>query len=275
MLLVILFLVGAGLLAYPAISNYLSSRQQSKVIDGYKNQISKMTSEELSQALKDAQEYNQTLIGNVVLKDPFDFEAVQEQNQAYNQLINLNNDSMMGYLNIPSVNVYIAIYHGTDAEILQKGAGHLLNSSLPVGGQGTHAVISAHSGLPTAKYFTDLNQLKKGDLFYLEVLDQTLTYEINQIKVVNPQDIKDLYIDIQQDYVTLVTCTPYGINSHRLLVRGVRTADNSTQENKSPAVIQSQGNYWWLDKYIFLIPFVILAIIKVWVIYKRRVRDSV
>ena len=204
------------------VSDWYISHHQGQVVDNYDKKAAEMSQKEINDALEKAREYNRELLGNVVLTDPFDPDAVKKQNEDYDNLLNIAGDGVMGSVEIPSIDVYLPIYHGTDSTSLEKGAGHLENSSLPVGGKGTHSIISAHTGLPSAKMFDNLTEVKAGDVFYIHVLNRTLAYEVDQIKVVLPENVSDLLIDKNKDYVTLVTCTPYGINSHRLLVRGTR-----------------------------------------------------
>jgi len=217
-----MFIVGIGIMTYPAISNYLSECTQGEIIDTYKDDVEQIADEDKRAIKEKAMEYNRALLGTVVLTDPFDEDEKQRQDQEYLEILNIREDGMMGYVEIPSIDVYLPIYHGTKAKALDKGVGHLSSTSLPVGGIGTHTVLSAHRGIPSARLFTDLPELELGEVFYLKVLGETLAYETNQIKVVEPQNTQDLLIDIDKDYVTLLTCTPYGVNSHRLLVRGSR-----------------------------------------------------
>ena len=218
----LLFLTGVGLVLYPVVSDWYIGRHQASVVASYDEEAARLSQEQIEIELARAHAYNESLLGNVVLTDPFDAEGLAEQNTEYDDLLNINGDSVMGSIDIPRVDIYLPIYHTTDAEVLAKGAGHLKNSSLPVGGTGTHAIISGHTALPSAELFNNLSDVEKGDVFYIHVLNETLAYEVDQIKVVLPDNIEDLLINRNEDYVTLVTCTPYGINSHRLLVRGRR-----------------------------------------------------
>lgn len=218
----LLFLTGVGLVLYPVVSDWYIGRHQASVVASYDEEAARLSQEQIETELARAHAYNDSLLGNVVLTDPFDAEGLAEQNTEYDDLLNINGDGVMGSIDIPRVDIYLPIYHTTDAEVLAKGAGHLKNSSLPVGGTGTHAIISGHTALPSAELFNNLSDVEKGDVFYIHVLNETLAYEVDQIKVVLPDNIEDLFIDRDEDYVTLVTCTPYGINSHRLLVRGRR-----------------------------------------------------
>ena len=221
--IVLILAAGVGMLSYPAISNLFHEMNQSNAISGYKESLEDLSKDKIRAMKEDAKEYNDKLIGTVVLTDPFDPQALNKLNSDYWNLLNPAQDGVMGYIDIPKIKVHQVVYHGTGEEELRKGVGHLENSSLPIGGNGTHSIISGHTGLPTAKIFTDLEEIKEGDLFYLHVLDEILAYKVDKIKVVEPSDTGDFVIDMKKDYVTLVTCTPYGVNSHRLLIRGERT----------------------------------------------------
>lgn len=242
-IIVLLFLGGAGMVLYPVVSSWYMNLHQGQVVADYDEEAAKLSQEQIEEELEKARKYNESLLGNVVLTDPFDAEALDEQNTDYEDLLNIGGDGVMGSIEIPSQDIYLPIYHGTSSESLEKGAGHLQNSSLPVGGKGTHAVISGHTALPTAEMFNNLSEVKEGDVFYIHVLGQTLAYEVNQIKIVLPEDISDLLIDKNEDYVTLVTCTPYGINSHRLLVRGTRIPYEEAQQKVSEQ--QKKWNPMW------------------------------
>lgn len=223
-LTVIIFILGIGLLAYPVVSNLAYEKEQKELTDYYDNLVTEtMPEEERSAEWQACWDYNAGLLqGGVLLTDPFDESQLDPTAMPYAGLLNPEGDGAMGYLTIPAIDVNLVIYHGVEEETLQKGVGHLQGSSLPVGGTGSHCVLSAHTGLNNKKLFTDLDQLVEGDVFYLHILGETLAYQVDQIKVVLPTETDDLKIDAEQDYVTLVTCTPYGINSHRLLVRGTR-----------------------------------------------------
>lgn len=221
MLIIILF-VGVGFLCYPAVSNLLRDRRQDKILTEYNSEIEKMSEDDIKTALKEAQEYNEKLLGAVIISDPFDPVNAEQIDDRYSGILNLEKNGIIGYVEIPRIDVYEPIYHGTSDSVLSKGVGHLENTSFPIGGIGTHAVLSGHTGLPEAEIFTGLTSLDDGDIFFIHILNDTLAYKVNNIKVTEPSDTKELHIDLEQDYVTLVTCTPYGINSHRLLVRGTR-----------------------------------------------------
>ena len=235
-MIILLFLGGAAMVLYPVVSSWYMDRHQGQVVADYDEEAARLSQEQIDEELEKARRYNESLLGNVVLTDPFDAEALEEQNTEYEDLLDIGGDGVMGSVEIPGQDIYLPIYHGTSAESLEKGAGHLKNSSLPVGGKGTHAVISGHTALPTAEMFNDLSEVEEGDVFYIHVLGQILAYEVDQIKIVLPEDISDLLIHREEDYVTLVTCTPYGINSHRLLVRGTRVPYEEAQ-----AVTPSRG----------------------------------
>lgn len=216
----VLFLLGALILLYPSVSAYLNSQNQAKVVEDYSNQVKQMNDAETEKELQKAREFNENLKRTVVI-DPFTEEMNQQLSEEYLKILNKNN-GQIGTLVIPKIQLKLPVYHGTDAKVLKKGVGHIQNTAFPVGGSGTHAVLSAHRGLPEARLFTDLDKLEKGDTFFIQVLDETLAYEVDQIKTVLPEDTGDLLASEGQDYVTLVTCTPYGVNTHRLLVRGKR-----------------------------------------------------
>lgn len=226
-----LFLGGAAVFCYPAISNYLNQKNQSRVVQTYEETVASQDDALLAEEWAKAEEYNENLAGDPV-HDPF----VPGSGYALpdNYLDVLNIDGVMGRITIPKIGVDLPIYHGTDAETLEKGVGHIESTSLPIGGEYRHAVLTGHRGLPSAELFTRLDELEPGDQFYLHVLDATLAYQVDQILTVEPQELETLVAEPGQDYVTLVTCTPYGINTHRMLVRGTRIpyvpeAEQSTQ----------------------------------------------
>lgn len=220
LVLVIVFALGLCLLLYPSVSNYVNSFHSSRVISSYEEQLSKMTPEDYKSYVKDAEDYNTKLAGM-----GSKWVLSEKEQKEYNQLLNIGGVGVMGYIEIEKLNVSLPIYHGTSEEVLQVGVGHLAGSSLPVGGESTHAVLSGHRGLPSAKLFTHLDKLVEGDFFVLHIMNETLTYEVDQILIVEPDDTSALGITEGKDYVTLVTCTPYGINTHRLLVRGHRVSN--------------------------------------------------
>lgn len=224
-LIMIIFLAGLSLLLYPLVANQWNNHRQKQMISGYEEVIAKKEKNgeiNYTQEWENATTYN-SVLQPIILPDSFAIaEASDEKDSSYFACLNLNDDGMMGYIEVPKINIKIPIYHTTEEEVLQKAAGHLEGSSLPVGGEGTHAVISAHRGLPSATLFTDLDKLEEGDHFLLYVLDDVLCYEVDKISVVEPEETGDLAVEPGKDLVTLLTCTPYGVNSHRLLVRGHR-----------------------------------------------------
>ena len=212
-------------------------------IESYKKQSKTYDQKQKEKALKEAKEYNQDLTRSAVqLTDPFKAKKSDGETMVYNNILNLDQSGVMGYLEIPCISVNLPIYHGTDAEILERGVGHLAASSLPIGGKSTHSILTGHTGLSTAKLFTDLTEMKKEDLFFIHVLDRTLAYKVDQISVVRPEDTRKLQIVKGKDYVTLVTCTPYGVNDHRLLVRGVRT--KYVKKQRSSIRPRNQDSQW-------------------------------
>ena len=222
LLLLLLILTGVVMLAYPYISFLLAGRDQSYVIQQYDDSLRQLTARQIKAERERAKAYNDALSPNA-LYDPF-VSGPSEVDEEYGSLLDPDGTGVMGTIQIPRINVELPIFHGTAAETLKSGAGHMEGSALPIGGAGTHAALTGHTGLHTAKLFTDLTQLTIGDEFYIQVLDQVLAYRVDQILVVEPTDLTRLLPVPGKDYVTLVTCTPYGINSHRLLVRGERTA---------------------------------------------------
>ena len=241
--LLLLFLLGLGLVAYPIVSSYYTEKHQSQVHTQYQEVLERADSREIEEARTAAESYNQLLASGATAAE---LEALD-----YDSLLNLAGNGIMGYVEIPAIDVLLPICHGVGEDSLERGAGHLPSTSLPIGGKGTHTVISAHSGMATARMFTDLEQLEAGDVFYLHVLAETLSYEVDQILVVKPYQIDALKIDREKDYVTLITCTPYGVNSHRLLVRGHRI-EPEAEENASNEIASLQAEpkqSTWMDKY--------------------------
>ncbi len=216
-LFVLVLVIGLFLLLYPTFSDWWNSFRSSRAIASYNEQVVAIDGDKYEEMWIDAEEYNRSLV-----ERPFNFQLSDEQKAEYEALLNVGNNGIMGYIDIPSIDVTLPVYHGTGKSALQIAVGHLEWTSLPVGGESSHCVVSGHRGLPSAKLFTDLDQLEIGDVFLLQVLNEVLTYEIDQILIVEPDDTDELGIKEGEDLCTLVTCTPYGINSHRLLVRGHR-----------------------------------------------------
>lgn len=219
-LLVILFLAGLSLMLYPGISNYWNSLHQSQVIVDYADQLNELEESVYRELWDAADRHNQALAGR-----GNQYSLPEEQEEAYWSMLDPNEMGVMAYIEIPIIDVTLPIGHGTEEDVLQKSVGHLEWSSLPIGGESTHCVLSGHRGLPSSELFTNIDQLEPGDVFYIHVLGETLTYEVDNVAVVEPDDHSLLGIEAGKDYVTLVTCTPYGINTHRLLIRGVRAEE--------------------------------------------------
>ena len=233
----IIFLAGLSLLLYPFVANQWNNYRQKQLISGYEQVVSEKEAAEgidYDAERKKAEDYNEALLP-CVLPDSFALAGSSGVDPVYMNTLNIAGDEMMGSVEIPKINIKIPIYHTTEEDVLNKGAGHLEGSSLPVGGANTHAVISAHRGLPSASLFTDLDQMKVGDHFLLHVLDETLCYEVDKISVVKPEDTSALAVEDGQDLVTLLTCTPYGVNTERLLVRGHRVpyVEEEVKEEKT------------------------------------------
>lgn len=279
--LLLLLLFGIGLAAYPIVSSCYTQRRQSQVYAQYQEIVEKADSKEIEAAKAAAEAYNRLLASGAT--------AAERDAMDYNSLLNLEGNGVMGYVEIPAIDVLLPVYHGVDGDSLESGAGHMPSTSLPIGGKGTHAVISAHSGMATARMFTDLEQLESEDVFHIHILGETLAYEVDQILIVKPHQIEALAIDTEQDYVTLVTCTPYGINSHRLLVRGHRTGQTTERptdaDNRNPEIVPENAHKQstWTAKYwegvrdgllIFLIAVVALLTVMLLVkVIKRRKRQ--
>jgi sortase A len=223
--LMIMLLLGLSLLLYPAVSNYINTLIQSGAINDYTEAAANLSDDEYDEILSQAQAYNEELA-----KEGIDFEWTDEEDEEYNDTLKISDDGLMSYIEIPKIDVTLPIYHGTSDDVLQVGVGHMEGTSLPVGGESTHCVLLAHRGLPSAKLFSALDKMEEGDTFTLYTLGEELTYEVDQIKIVEPEELDDLQIEEGEDYCTLVTCTPYGVNTHRLLVRGHRIENQAEAE---------------------------------------------
>lgn len=229
LLLFLILLAGLSLLLYPSVSDYWNSLHQTRAIATYAEEVANLNQDQYDEIWAAAESYNASLADRVNA-----YQLSDAQKEEYQQLLNVSGLGIMGYIEIPEIDVSLPIYHGTEDTVLQVAVGHLEWTSLPVGGESTHCVLSGHRGLPSAKLFTNLDKLREGDTFLLRVLDEILTYEVDQILIVEPQDTAALEIVEGQDYCTLVTCTPYGINTHRLLVRGHRI--DNIEEGKTVRV---------------------------------------
>lgn len=228
-----IFLLGLGIFVYPTVSNWLATRTHYSQVSSYDKKVKSLQKKELERREKEADAYNKQMQhSNQTFADPF-AEKEKQDGKSYADVLNIGD--VMGYVEIPKINVKLPIYSGTSEEVLSRGVGHLEKSSLPVGGKGTHTVLTGHRGLPSALLFTDLDKMKESDVFYIHSLDKVLAYQVDQIKVVLPSETEDLIIVDDQDYATLLTCTPYGINTHRMLVRGHRIPYEPKEKEKAIA----------------------------------------
>lgn len=265
---VLIFAVGLSVLLYPAVSNYVHQKHQLGVIEDYRKQAEKMSQEEIDALMSDAREYNALLAERAINGSTL----IASSDLEYENLLNISDD-VMAYITIPVCDIRLPIRHGCGEDVLQKSAGHIPESSLPIGGENTHAVITAHRGLPSAKLFTNIDSLKEGDLFFIHGVDETLAYKVDQIKVVLPDDISYLQITPGKDYVTLVTCTPYGINTHRLIVRGERTEYIREVEEEQVADAKKKHNKTVI-LYVIGIIAAILVMLIVYFIRKRLIKQK-
>ena len=261
--LILVFLAGLVILLYPIVANWWNSKVQTRVIDNYESVVKNISQEDYTQYFQDADNFNHKILG---MGNPIHHA---EDFTEYDSLLDVSGTGVMGYLTIDKLKIQIPIYHGTSAEVLNAGAGHLKGTSLPVGGRGTHCALSAHRGLPSAKLFSDLDSMEVGDLFTISVLNRLLTYQVDQIKIVLPKELDDLVIDENQDYCTLVTCTPYGINTHRLLVRGTRV-DNVVEKPQIYVPNEAIKVDPLIVTPVVAIPLLILMLIAVSIKYRKR-----
>lgn len=263
------YLLAFSLILYPVVSNYINQMNSTTIATDYEQEVSHLSEDQENAMIKQAQEYNESLIGIGSIADPFsESNENQTEDDEYNKLLKIDDTGMMGYIDIPKLDVVLPVYHGTSEKVLQSGVGHLKNTSLPVGGESCHAVLSGHRGLANAKIFTDLNKMEVGDVFYIKVLHHTFAYQVDQILTVLPSDTDSLQIEKGKDYVTLVTCTPYAVNTHRLLVRGTRIPYEEAQK-----VDEEVGLQRTIPFNLILLIAGIIALIIIWVsikLYKRR-----
>lgn len=265
---IIIFLMGAGIFLYPAISNYLASLEHEQVIHSYVDKVSAYSEEELKNLWEEAKIYNDNLAGDP-LHDPFVPGSGYVLPDNYEDVLNPTNDGVMASIEIPKIDVMLPIYHGTSEDILKKGAGHIESTSLPIGGVNRHSVISAHRGLPSALLFTRLDELEEGDMFYIHILDEIHSYEVDQIQVILPEELSALKTEPDKDLITLLTCTPYGVNTHRLLVRGHRVEYVPQEEGNK----ESEQSVYWIEEYILSMmmgSLVLVLLIVITLVYKRR-----
>ena len=266
-LLVVIFFIGLLVMLYPTIADYVNSRVQSRAIMDYEEALKNLTVEDYQKFFDAADAYN------AKIKDVAFPLMYHDKVEGYNDILNVNGIGMMGYIDIDKIKVELPIYHGTDDQTLNNAVGHVQGSSLPAGGPSTHCVLSAHRGLPSAKLFTHLDKLEEGDVFTLTILDRVLTYQVDQVKIVEPDEVDDLYVVEGKDYCTLVTCTPYGINTHRLLVRGERI---ETARPKPVIYVKNEG--YLIDPIIVApavaVPMLLILLIFLMVKYSKKPKKS-
>lgn len=245
----LVFFLALGITLYPLLANRYSERHQSEIHTQYQQEVAKSDDTAIMEAREKASQYNAALVSGVLDEDAFSGDALLWASEDYEHQLNVTGSGIMGYVQIPKLNVTLPIYHGTAADTLEIGVGHLLGSSLPVGGESTHTILTGHSGMASQKMFSDLPELEVGDVFYLEVLNETLAYQVDQIKTVLPHDTTYLGITTGEDYCTLVTCTPFGVNTHRLLVRGTRIPYSEEEKTEVEASYQEQPVSAWEQQY--------------------------
>lgn len=271
------FAAGILIFNYPALSTLYNQLHQGTVMAEYDEELARMEQEELDAYRQEAVEYNERLAGNGgAVRDAFAQDGGEDPDDpAYAGVLDMEESGVMGAVEIPGINVYLPIYHGTSADVLNVGAGHLMGTSFPVGGESTHAVLTGHRGLPTAELFTDLDQVEEGDLFYIHILKETLAYRVCAIETVLPEQVDSLSIQEGRDLVTLVTCTPYGINSHRLLIHAERTDYDGAQDSQTAAMRESLWQ-WLLSQKTFLLSVGLIVIMLIYGIIRfiRRIRTN-
>ncbi|WP_416829264.1 class C sortase [Ectobacillus polymachus] len=262
-----IFLVGFGVFLYPTVSNWLATRAHYSAVSSFDTKIKAMEKQEIELRAKEADEYNKKVQNSTQpLTDPFNGQKNRNSN-SYADALNIGD--VMGYIEIPKIDVKLPIYQGTSEEVLSRGVGHVDESSLPIGGEGTHTVLTGHRGLPSAVLFSNLDKLEKSDVFYIHSLDKTLAYRVDQIKVVLPNETNDLLVVKDQDYATLITCTPYGVNTHRLLVRGHRIPLNAQEKEK-----ESASKSFFPEELMIWMIIVPIAILVVLIIYMKIRKKS-
>lgn len=266
---ILLIIVGIVMTFYSFIVNSINDRHNSTILNSYDKKVEEMEQSDIDKLIAKAQSYNESLVKtDVVITDPFDPDNSHRfLLKEYESMLNVGND-LLCYVEIPCINVYLPVYHGTSDEVLKKGAGHIEGTSIPIGGTSTHSVIAAHSGLSTARMFSDLEKVTYGDVFYIHYLGKTISYKVDKITVVEPDDTSQLYIEKGKDYSTLLTCTPYGINDHRLCVRGVR---KELKESKSEPVKKKESV--WLGEYkkALKIGLSVIGILVLMLVIKRTI----
>ena len=268
-IIVIVLLIGFAITLYPIISSAYNSKHHSVIHTEYVSAVENTDNTTITEVREAAREYNAAITPGISVYNP---EMLDQISAGYTEQLNLTGDGIMGYVEIPVINVTLPIYHGTDSETLETGVGHLLGSSLPVGGDSTHAVLTAHSGMASQKLFSDLDKMKVGDKFYLHILDEVLAYKVDEITVVLPHDTKHLGITEGEDLCTLITCTPFAVNTHRLLVRGVRIPYEEAEEISADIPQEEITTSTWEEQYLksLIIAIVIAVIIILIILIVRR-----
>lgn len=275
LLFIFIFLAGLSLVLYPFVSNEWNTYRQNRLIAGYEEAVNEMKEEDFDGEWELAECFNETFRYNEIYGDAFGIREKGLEGTQYWKVLNIADDGVMGYLSIPKIDIKLAIYHGTEESVLQKGIGHMNGTKLPIGGEGTHCVLAGHRGLPSARLFTDIDQLQKGDRFYIHILNETFAYQVDQVMdMVDKDDVAALEDALSaregKDYVTLFTCTPYGVNSHRLLVRGARIPYDGGEESEAYNVPEAMSNpvknhymiYPTVGLFVALLLIVIMKFIK-------------
>lgn len=257
---ILLIVVGLALVLYPIVANQINQAANGKVIEEYRQKVELTDESEYEQILADVREYNEEL----AKVTPYIADLTKEMRERYESLLNVGGNGIIGYIEIPKADVYLAIYHGTEESVLQTGVGHLEGSSLPAKGESVHTVLTGHSGLPSARLFSDIDRLEIGDTFELHILRETLTYQVESIRRVEPEELKNLHIDEGQEICTLMTCTPYGINTHRLVVTGRRIETPTTEKSEGTPIVQAVTSKW--NQWFVFLPVVLFMGIGIAVI---------
>ncbi len=264
--LVLIFLAGVGLLLYPTFADWWNSFHQSRAVASYMDAVTELDTARYDEILAAADVYNRKLAESGIVWTPD-----EKREEVYNEQLKIDDSGIMGYIDIPKINITLPIYHGTDENVLQVAIGHLTGTSLPVGGENTHCIVSGHRGLPSARLFTDIDKLVDGDTFTMTVLNRTVTYQVDKIRVVEPTDLSDLQIEKGKDLCTLVTCTPYGINTHRLLVQGYRVAN---AQGDAPVIADAmQIDSIYIAPFL-AVPILIILVIGVFLVTGRQQRRN-
>lgn len=270
------FLFAVCIMLYPAVSSYVNEKYQSEIHTVYSEQLGQADNAELQRIRELATAYNEAIVPGAISSEAYSQAALLAASEDYGSQLNVTGSGIMGYVDIPKIGVYLPIYHGTGSDSLERGVGHLLGSSLPVGGDSTHTVLTGHSGMASQRLFTDLENMETGDVFYLDVLDERLAYRVDQIRTVLPNDTSYLNIAEGEDYCTLVTCTPIGINTHRLLVRGTRIPYEEVQNMQAESGAEiTEGSSAWEEQYLLgillgILGALVIALIVTLTILIRR-----